>query len=202
MCQGSPLSAKEVEYKKQKSMELRCVSHYSAKYCENIRLDAYVNFKYMKQHVNAMLIYFSWMACNPYSWKHVKKHSWKHTIPNILYALLDEYCRLIFSGKTIPWYLSIAMQVIVRMPVTMAVVCTKGTVLQTRTPAGSTERRYNEVLRNSKHAFKFKYTLTLLLDQRWIPSMSSTSSPSLEFNWIGWATTCDRTTQWFWIFRT
>ena len=34
-----------------------------------------------------------------------------------------------------PWYLSMAIQVIVRMPVTMAVVCTKGTVLQTRTPA-------------------------------------------------------------------
>lgn len=34
-----------------------------------------------------------------------------------------------------PWYLSMAMQVIVRMPVTMAMVCTKGTVLQTRTPA-------------------------------------------------------------------
>lgn len=35
-----------------------------------------------------------------------------------------------------PWYLSMAMQVIVRIPVTMAVVCTKGTVLQTTTPAG------------------------------------------------------------------
>lgn len=49
-----------------------------------------------------------------------------------------------------PWYLSMAMQVIVRMPVTMAVVCTKGTVLQTRTPAGEkkTEGGNNEVLRN------------------------------------------------------
>lgn len=35
-----------------------------------------------------------------------------------------------------PWYLSMAMQVIVRMPVTMAVVWTKGTVLHTTTPVG------------------------------------------------------------------
>lgn len=67
-------------------------------------------------------------------------HSCKHRIPSILYALLDEYCLLIFSGKTMPWYLSMAMQVIVRMPVTMAVVCTKGTVLQTRTPADKKQR--------------------------------------------------------------
>lgn len=60
-------------------------------------------------------------------------------IPSILKARLDEYCRLIFRGKTMPWYLSMAMQVIVRMPVTMAVVCTKGTVLQTRTPVGKSK---------------------------------------------------------------
>lgn len=63
------------------------------------------------------------------------RQCYKERIPSILYALLDEYCLLIFRGKTIPWYLSMAMQVIVRIPVTMAVVCTKGTVLQTRTPA-------------------------------------------------------------------
>lgn len=56
-------------------------------------------------------------------------------IPSIVYALLGEFCLLIFSGNTMPWYLSMAMQVIVRMPVTMAVVCIKGTVLQTSTPA-------------------------------------------------------------------
>lgn len=61
-------------------------------------------------------------------------------IPSILYALLDEYCLLIFSGKTMPWYLSMAMHVMVRMPVTIAVVCTKGTVLQTRTPAGNKKK--------------------------------------------------------------
>lgn len=62
-----------------------------------------------------------------------------YRVPSILYALLGEYCLLIFSGNTIPWYLSMAMQVIVRIPVTMAVVCTKGTVLQTTTPAGHKE---------------------------------------------------------------
>lgn len=71
--------------------------------------------------------------------KHIIRLSYKERVPSILYALLDEYCLLIFRGKTIPWYLSMAMQVIVRMPVTMAVVCTKGTVLQTRTPAGKTK---------------------------------------------------------------
>lgn len=69
-----------------------------------------------------------------------RKQTCKHGVPSILYALLGEYCLLIFSGKTMPWYLSMAMQVIVRMPVTMAVVCTKGTVLHTRTPAGKIER--------------------------------------------------------------
>lgn len=80
--------------------------------------------------------------------KHTDSHSFiespvnctcMHWIPSIVYALLAEFCLLIFSGKTMPWYLSMAMQVIVRMPVTMAVVCTNGTVLQTRTPAERNE---------------------------------------------------------------
>lgn len=112
--------------------------------------------------------------------KSIISHSCKHRIPSILYALLDEYCLLIFSGKTMPWYLSMAMQVIVRMPVTMAVVCTKGTVLQTRTPAGKKQRddsmRYCET--TEKHAFVLKYASRLLFDQRW--GTEASSSPSLS----------------------
>lgn len=70
-------------------------------------------------------------------------------LPSILYALLDEYCLLIFRGKTIPWYLSMAMHVMVRMPVTMAVVCTKGTVLHTKTPAANTSKTLGSI-RNPK----------------------------------------------------
>ncbi len=61
------------------------------------------------------------------------KGRWNYS-PSILYALCGVHCLLIFRGCTIPWYLSTAMQVIVRMPVTIAVVWTKGTVLHTNTP--------------------------------------------------------------------
>lgn len=85
-----------------------------------------------------------------------------------------------------PWYLSMAMQVIVRMPVTMAVVCTKGTVLQTRTPANKankTKGLKNEVLGNSrKHAFLGNFA-----------SLPETRSPFRHwFHWNGhlWSPSC------------
>lgn len=54
------------------------------------------------------------------------------------------------------------MQVIVRMPVTMAVVCTKGTVLQTRTPAEKQKDKtinYGETVGN----MHFFYSAHILL---------------------------------------
>ena len=66
-----------------------------------------------------------------------------------------------------PWYLSMAMQVMVRMQVTMAVVCTKGTVLQTRTPAGKLEGWRKEVVSSSwdSQARLFQFTWLLLFDR-------------------------------------
>lgn len=55
-------------------------------------------------------------------------------LPSIVKALLLVYCHFIFSGCTIPWCLSTAMQVIVRISVTMAVDWTNGTILQAKAP--------------------------------------------------------------------
>lgn len=56
-------------------------------------------------------------------------------LPSIVKALLLVYCHFIFSGCTIPWCLSTAMQVIVRISVTIAVDWTNGTILHAKAPA-------------------------------------------------------------------
>lgn len=87
-----------------------------------------------------VLCHTSHVALNKHTHAHPRATFPANRVPSILYALLDVYCLLIFSGKTMPWYLSMAMQVIVRIPVTIAVVCTKGTVLHTRTPIERNEQ--------------------------------------------------------------
>lgn len=57
------------------------------------------------------------------------------SLPSTVKALRVVYCHFILKGCTSPWCLSTAMQVIVRISVTMAVDWTNGTILQMKGPA-------------------------------------------------------------------